>query len=73
MRKMAVLVLVLFIIGLITSIIQTRNILDLGYLLVLLGFGIKLKKSCLRVNKGLFLFAKIVKFYYNWNRRKYSI
>lgn len=38
MRKMAVLVLVLFIIGLITSIIQTRNILDLGYLLVLLGF-----------------------------------
>lgn len=29
MRKMAVLVLVLFIIGLITSIIQTRNILDL--------------------------------------------
>ena len=40
MRKMAVLVLVLFII----SIIQTRNILDLGYLLVLLGFGIKLKK-----------------------------
>ena len=45
MRKMAVLVLVLFIIGLITSIIQTRNILDLGYLLVLLGFGIKLKKD----------------------------
>lgn len=44
MRKMAVLVLVLFIIGLITSIIQTRNILDLVYLLVLLGFGIKLKK-----------------------------
>ena len=44
MRKMEVLVLVLFIIGLITSIIQTRNILDLGYLLVLLGFGIKLKK-----------------------------
>ena len=40
MRKMAVLVLVLFIIGLITSIIQTRNILDLGYLLILLGFGI---------------------------------
>ena len=35
MRKMAVLVLVLFIIGLITSIIQTRNILDLGYLLVI--------------------------------------
>ena len=44
MRKMAVLVLVLFIIGLITSIIQTRNILDLGYLLILLGFCIKLKK-----------------------------
>ena len=44
MRKMAVLVLVLFIIGLITSIIQTRNILDLGYFLILLGFGIKLKK-----------------------------
>ena len=44
MRKMAVLVLVLFIIGLITSIIQTRNILDLGYLLILLGFDIKLKK-----------------------------
>ena len=44
MRKMAVLVLVLFIIGLITSIIQTRNILDLGYLLILLGFSIKLKK-----------------------------
>ena len=44
MRKMAVLVLVLFIIGLITSIIQTRNILDLVYLLLLLGFGIKLKK-----------------------------
>ncbi len=44
MRKTVVLVLVLFIIGLITSIIQTRNVLDLGYLLVLLGFGIKLKK-----------------------------
>ena len=44
MRKMVVLVLVLFIIGLITSIIQTRNILDLVYLLLLLGFGIKLKK-----------------------------
>lgn len=44
MKKTVVLVLVLFIIGLITSIIQTRNVLDLGYLLVLLGFGIKLKK-----------------------------
>lgn len=44
MKKTVVLVLVLFIIGLIISIIQTRSILDLGYLLVLLGFCIKLKK-----------------------------
>ncbi len=43
MKKIVVLVLVLFVCGLAISAIKTKNIVDFVYLLVVLGFIIKIK------------------------------